>query len=149
MDTSSTTRNWEDLGSVSAVWQVGIMAGQSFPVYVSEGRDRGIISRIAAAGAASGAVVCNTFVDPTYNRTGRLTLASADAAEIEGGVDAVCHEALQTLDLRKHVATHPRLGVVDHVACNPLGSATSAEVTYIICREVSSLMHLGCVFEPW
>eukprot|EP00435_Cladocopium_sp_Y103_P047294 s1622_g13.t2 len=134
MDTSSTTRNWEDLGSVSAVWQVGIMAGQSFPVYVSEGRDRGIISRIAAAGAASGAVVCNTFVDPTYNRTGRLTLASADAAEIEGGVDAVCHEALQTLDLRKHVATHPRLGVVDHVACNPLGSATSAEAAELAAR---------------
>jgi len=95
-------------------------------VYVSEGRDSSIISKLAAAGAVAGAVVANEFMDPIYNRSG-LTLASADAAKIEGGVLALCQEALATLDLRKHVATHPRLGVVDHVACNPLGSATCAE----------------------
>eukprot|EP00434_Breviolum_minutum_P024192 symbB.v1.2.021358.t1/scaffold1841.1/size101071/2 len=51
-------------------------------VYVSEGRDSSIISKLAAAGAATGAVVANEFMDPIYNRSG-LTLASADAAKIE------------------------------------------------------------------
>ena len=30
--------------------------------------------------------------------------------------------ALTQLDLRQHTATHPRLGVVDHISCNPLGA---------------------------
>jgi hypothetical protein len=30
--------------------------------------------------------------------------------------------ALSLLDLQEHTATHPRLGVVDHITCNPLGS---------------------------
>ena len=31
------------------------------------------------------------------------------------------------MDLRTHVATHPRLGVVDHVLCSPLGSADASQ----------------------
>lgn len=30
--------------------------------------------------------------------------------------------ALSLLDLQQHTATHPRLGVVDHIVCNPLGT---------------------------
>lgn len=30
--------------------------------------------------------------------------------------------ALRLLDLRHHSATHPRLGVVDHISCHPLAA---------------------------
>eukprot|EP00927_Polykrikos_kofoidii_P043377 TRINITY_DN37452_c0_g1_i1.p1 TRINITY_DN37452_c0_g1~~TRINITY_DN37452_c0_g1_i1.p1 ORF type:complete len:315 (-),score=44.13 TRINITY_DN37452_c0_g1_i1:193-1137(-) len=95
-------------------------------VYVSEGRDVGRISRIVAAGSTSGAVVVNTFVDAAYHRTG-VTLAAFEACKLEAGVVAACREALRSLDLSAHRASHPRLGTVDHVACNPLGEATSED----------------------
>lgn len=35
---------------------------------------------------------------------------------------ALSDAALQALDLRQHDAAHPRLGVVDHISCQPVGS---------------------------
>ena len=37
--------------------------------------------------------------------------------------------ALQLLDLRRHDASHPRLGVVDHIALHPLGGLAPAAAT--------------------
>jgi len=102
-------------------------------VYVSEGRDRALISRLSAAGAAAGAFVANEFVDAAYHRAG-VTLAASDAGRLEAAVAAVCQQALAALDLRTHEASHPRVGVVDHVSCSPLGSATSEEAGKLALR---------------
>lgn len=95
-------------------------------VYVSEGRDRALISRLSSAGAAAGAAIANEFLDAAYHRAG-LTLASTNVCRLEASVEAVCCEALRSLDLRAHTASHPRVGVVDHIACNPLGTTTCEE----------------------
>jgi len=108
-------------------------------VYVSEGRDRALISRLSSAGAAAGAALTNEFLDVAYHRAG-LTLASTNVCHLEASVKAVCCEALRSLDLRTHTASHPRVGVVDHIACNPLGTMT--------CKDAGNLArrlggHLG------
>jgi len=105
-------------------------------VYVSEGRDRALVSRLSSVGAAAGAAIANEFLDAAYHRAG-LTLASTDVDCLEASVGAVCCEALQSLDLRMHTASHPRVGVVDHIACNPLGTMTCADAGRLARR-------LGC-----
>lgn len=115
---------------LTATRQLPTRWGCAGHVYVSEGRDCAFIAHLARSGAAYGAVVANEFTDPVYNRSG-ITLASSDAKKLEAALTAVCKEALLSLDLRKHTASHPRLGIVDHIACNPLGSATCEEAAAI------------------
>ena len=65
--------------------------------------------------------------------------------------------ALSLLDLRQHTATHPRLGVVDHIVCNPLGAqaelSSAAEAAQRIGRP--STLTFGQVLlsvirtKPW
>lgn len=95
-------------------------------IYVSEGKDHNFIDRLASVAVAAGAIVANKFLDEPYHRSG-LTLSSSDDKKVEEGVAAVCREAFLALNLQTHTASHPRLGVVDHVACNPLGEATCEE----------------------
>lgn len=109
-------------------------------VYISEGRDRALVSRLSAAGVAAGAAVANEFLDAAYHRAG-VTFASSDAGRLEAAVTAVCQEALKALDLRGHTASHPRVGVVDHVACNPLGAATCEEAGRLAVRVGHFLGH--------
>lgn len=108
-------------------------------VYVSEGRDSALIARMSAAGSATGAAVANEFMDAPYHRAG-ITLASICSERLEAGIVAVCREALLNLDLRSHIASHPRVGTVDHVACNPLGEATCEEAADVAIRVAQ---HLG------
>lgn len=95
-------------------------------IYVSEGRDSQLVSRIAAAGTAAGATIVNQFVDAAYHRSG-ISLASADDRCLEAGIDAVCQDALAAIDFSVHCASHPRIGAVDHVAVSPLGTASLDE----------------------
>ncbi len=91
-------------------------------VYISEGRDREVITRLTdavASGSSPGARLGHVFVDDAYNRTG-FTLVSSSVEGLVDGALAVSMLALDLVDLRRHSATHPRLGVVDHVACHPL-----------------------------
>lgn len=96
-------------------------------MYISEGKDRTIVDTIvdslanAGSDASSEAVVRvgHVFIDPTYNRTG-ITLVGSTASAIAQGAVTVSAKALDMIDLRKHHATHPRLGVVDHISCHPL-----------------------------
>lgn len=41
-------------------------------------------------------------------------------------VISIAKEAARRISLRDHVATHPRLGVVDHIACHHLGEPQQA-----------------------
>jgi len=96
-------------------------------VYISEGRDRTIIDAIVDSLSNTGtdssskgvSIVGHVFIDSTYNRTG-ITLVGSTSSAIAQGAATVSAKALELIDLRKHHATHPRLGVVDHISCHPL-----------------------------
>ncbi|KAG1659966.1 hypothetical protein FOA52_010599 [Chlamydomonas sp. UWO 241] len=89
-------------------------------VYISEGRCQEVLSRLEATlRAAPGTALLHIFMDAEYNRTG-YTLASLSPDALTSAVVAVCREAIGCVDLRSHKATHPRLGVADHVSVQPL-----------------------------
>ena len=44
--------------------------------------------------------------------------------------------ALRLLDLRHHSASHPRLGVVDHIAVQPAGGAATLDGAADVARAV-------------
>ena len=90
-------------------------------VYVSEGRNASVVSRLRDAVQTRDHVarLAHVFVDDAYNRTG-FTIVSSSVDGLVRGAMAVSTLALELVDLTKHAATHPRLGVVDHVSCHPL-----------------------------
>ena len=91
-------------------------------VYVSEGQNA---ERLSLLRLAAGPQCVHVFSDPAYNRTG-FTLASRDAGRVHDSVLRLASLALQSLDLRTHDATHPRLGVVDHVSVHSLSPEGAA-----------------------
>ncbi|KAJ9534594.1 hypothetical protein QJQ45_022186, partial [Haematococcus lacustris] len=74
-----------------------------------------------AASTTPGVLLARVFVDPAYHRTG-FTLTSTSPSQLAQGVVHLSQTALSCLDLRQHSATHPRLGVVDHISLHPLHS---------------------------
>ena len=44
--------------------------------------------------------------------------------------------AIELLDLRQHAASHPRLGVVDHVSLQPAGSEAALEAAAEVARAI-------------
>ncbi|PNW81936.1 hypothetical protein CHLRE_06g267000v5 [Chlamydomonas reinhardtii] len=98
-------------------------------VYISEGRDKALIGKLeAAAQATPGVALVNVFQDEPYHRTG-FTLVSGQPDRLTEAVVRLSRAALQLLDLRRHDASHPRLGVVDHIALHPLGGLAPAAAT--------------------
>lgn len=101
-------------------------------VYISQGRDENLIQNLVseihkvshsytgANGDGKGLVTLgHIFVDTSYNRTG-FTLVGSSVDAVVQGAAALSRAALSCINLREHDATHPRLGVVDHVSCHPL-----------------------------
>eukprot|EP00976_Prorocentrum_cordatum_P060465 1175905-Prorocentrum_minimum.AAC.3 len=86
----------------------------------------GLIGRLKQEVASShrGATCVWTFKDAAYHRTG-FTLAAPKPAPLCAAVVALVGAAVKCIDLRAHVATHPRLGVVDHISCHPLASTST------------------------
>ena len=88
-------------------------------VYVSEGRSKPLIAAMRSiAQAAAGVTLVTSFVDAPYHRSS-YTLAGAPAPVLRAAV-SMCEHALQHVDLTEHEATHPRIGVVDHISVHPL-----------------------------
>jgi len=96
-------------------------------VYVSESKP----AVIAALGAATAeacttqfstgneARLVNTFRDDVYNRSS-FVIAGAPLP-VAHAAFVLTSKAVQTLpDLRMHSATHPRIGIVDHISVSPL-----------------------------
>lgn len=99
-------------------------------VYISEGHNHIIIDRLKdlAASFRRTALLAHIFVDRPYNRT-NVTFLSRSSQDIAAAATTLSRAALSFIDLRSHEATHPRLGVVDHISCHPLivrGSAATA-----------------------
>ena len=94
-------------------------------VYISEGRDGKIIQKLNESvqndnpSDTQRASLAHVFVDASYNRTG-FTLIGSRLDAVVHGVLQLSKTALSLIDLREHDATHPRLGVVDHISCHPL-----------------------------
>lgn len=98
-------------------------------VYVSEGRRANVldaIERVARAASSTNRVaLVNVFRDEDYNRTG-FTLAGDRVDAVSRVALAVAARSLELIDFTAHDATHPRLGVVDHVSCHELAGAREA-----------------------
>jgi glutamate formiminotransferase len=93
---------------------------------ISEGRDDGLIDRLAAGLAATpGARLLDVHRDADHHRS-VFTLAG-DAAALRAAILSLCADALATIDLRRHAGAHPRIGAVDVVPFVPLGAATMAD----------------------
>lgn len=120
-------------------------------VYVSEGSNAGILgslrgvaedaaaqacgvqtsSKAAAPGGGGvpGATLLHVFSDPHYNRSS-FVLAGASPQAVAATALELTSAALAALpDLREHDATHPRIGIVDHISFAPLCPPPEAEAS--------------------
>lgn len=89
-------------------------------VYISEARDASILARLkGVAESGKGTALAYHFVDVPYNRSS-YTIVGRTAAAIAASVASLAAAAAESIDLSRHTATHPRLGVVDHISCHPL-----------------------------
>lgn len=86
-------------------------------VNVSEGRDTGVLARLAESVHTS---LLDVHSDADHHRS-VFTLAGSDSAR------NLTVRAVQLLDINRHTGEHPRLGVVDVVPFVPLGDATMDE----------------------
>ncbi|MGH9059265.1 MAG: hypothetical protein ACRDZY_07090 [Acidimicrobiales bacterium] len=79
-------------------------------INVSEGSDRAVVDRLAAAG---GRTTLDVHSDAGHNRS-VLTLAGP-GPEVEAAARQVARTAVASLDLHDHRGAHPRIGVLDVV----------------------------------
>jgi glutamate formiminotransferase/glutamate formiminotransferase/formiminotetrahydrofolate cyclodeaminase len=87
---------------------------------VSEGRDRSVVDAIGAAYALGGARVLDTHVDGDHHRAVHTLLADRDDASLVDALVAGIDVARRSIDLRRHVGVHPRVGAADVVPLVPL-----------------------------
>lgn len=87
---------------------------------VSEGRDHGLIERLA--GAFGPLRLLDVHSDPDHGRS-VLTLAG-NQAEVAEGLLAGAREAVAAIDLRTHDGLHPHVGAIDVAPVVHLDSAT-------------------------
>ncbi|CAM9553029.1 unnamed protein product, partial [Sphacelaria rigidula] len=94
-------------------------------VYISEGRNDSLLDSLSSAAASDHkAALIREFRDPTYHRTG-YTIGGSPDGVVRASLD-ISRRALRAIDLRMHEASHPRVGVVDHISIHPLGISTEA-----------------------
>ena len=109
-------------------------------VYVSEGRNAVVLDKIEAiarkASTTRPVALVNIFRDVEYNRTG-FTFAGRDANDVTRSALEVASASLRVVDLREHAATHPRVGVVDHVSCHAWDAGRRADAAELA-REIGA-----------
>lgn len=92
----------------------------------SEGRDRALVDRLAAAAeSVDGVVLLDVELDPDHHRS-VITFAGEPAAVTEAAFRAAA-VAVRTIDLRHHRGQHPRMGAVDVVPFVPVEGVTLDE----------------------
>jgi glutamate formiminotransferase len=103
---------------------------------ISEGRNSGVVSEIAAAvRSAPGVRLLDFSSDPAHNRS-VLTFV-ADGPGVQAGVRALFDAAVPRIDLTRHRGEHPRMGAVDVVPVIPIRGAT-VEETVALSREIGA-----------
>jgi glutamate formiminotransferase len=93
---------------------------------LSEGRDRGLVERLARAFTSATVRLLDTHCDPDHNRT-VLTLAGRPG-ELAHALAAGAREVVRRVDIRGHEGAHPRVGALDvapivYLAESELGAA--------------------------
>lgn len=93
-------------------------------LYVSEGRDEQFINELHEmahnkTGETSDCALVNKFSDPHYNRTSFCF--AGHYSSVSRIIKEVAEVAIESLNLEEHEASHPRIGVVDHISVHPLG----------------------------
>ncbi|MGH9612960.1 MAG: glutamate formimidoyltransferase [Bryobacteraceae bacterium] len=91
----------------------------------SEGHDPRIQKNIADAVVAGGAALLREEMDPDHNRA-VITFAGRPQMVTESAFRAIA-AAVASIDLRRHVGVHPRLGAADVVPLVPLEGVTMSE----------------------
>jgi glutamate formiminotransferase len=118
------------------------LAGRSWAiaanVYISEGRDAALLEEMRKA---AGPPCVHVFADPAYHRTG-FTLASRRHDDLHGAMLRLASLALERIDLRSHEASHPRLGIVDHVSVHPLLPNASSSADREAAQDAASALAL-------
>lgn len=110
-------------------------------VYVSDGSDGFVQNLKEECKDLTNVKVVTTFVDGPYNRSS-LTLVELESekqAMLPTAIHRIAKHVISSLDLRKHTASHPRLGVMDHISLFQLGRA-SAEGTTAVGRQVTAAL---------
>ena len=78
-------------------------------------------------------------------------MSDADAPQLASAAVQLARAAIELLDLRQHAASHPRLGVVDHVSLQPAGSGSAldaaAEAAQAIGAVADACFHPYCTFS--
>ena len=92
---------------------------------VSEGRDRAVLGRLAAAVEVAGARLIDLHSDVDHHRS-VFTFMGAPA-RVEQAALALARAAVAAIDLRGHAGAHPRIGAVDVVPFVPLAGSTMAD----------------------
>ena len=89
----------------------------------SEGKDQAVIDSLVATMTAVPGVTClGAELDGSHNRAVVTLAGAADAVAEAAFVGAL--EAIEKIDLRKHVGEHKRMGAMDVCPFVPLGSST-------------------------
>ena len=99
---------------------------------VSEGRDGGVLRRLADAVDHAGARLVDVHSDVDHHRS-VFTFLGAPGA-VERAALALGRLAVELIDLRRHAGVHPRIGAVDVMPFVPLDGLTMAEAVTIAHR---------------
>lgn len=97
----------------------------SLAASTSRGLTTSLLDDLADAAATTdpgSAGLIRQFRDEQYHRTG-FTIGGVCPLAVARASIEVSRRALRSIDLRLHEASHPRIGVVDHVSVHPLGES--------------------------
>jgi glutamate formiminotransferase len=89
---------------------------------VSEGRDAGVIRRLADAVEAAGGRLLDVHSDVDHHRSVFTIVGPSEL--VERSALALARLAVQLIDLTKHDGVHPRIGAIDVIPFVPLQRAT-------------------------
>lgn len=114
---------------------------------VSEGRDRAVVDRLAAAlGGTPGVALLDVHVDGVHHRS-VFTVVGAPGALVNGIV-RLAAAAITSIDLRRHQGAHPRIGAVDVVPFVPVGRARM-EDAIAAARATADALAAECGLPVW
>jgi glutamate formiminotransferase len=100
---------------------------------VSEGRDRGVVERLAATVRATpGVRLADVHVDPDHNRSVFTFLGPPEP--VERGALALAAAVAASLDMRGHRGVHPRIGALDVLPFVPLRGISLGEAAAVARR---------------
>ena len=105
---------------------------------MSEGRDHGVIERLAdVIRSVGGVTLMNVHSDADHHRT-VFSFLGAPAC-VEAAALALAARVIELIDLRRHRGVHPRVGALDVLPLVPLAGISMAETIALARRVGDSL----------